>query len=116
MIEKVNLNDVEKKPLNEMHGEKVLYQLVWRFTPKAEMLKALRAVGTMLRQPNPEKEKAFSTESLKQLADAGLAAPNSNPFVNYLLTLYSQSQRSNAGTRGLDAMGRRIYVETECIT
>jgi len=45
MIEKVNLNDVEKKPLNEMHGEKVLYQLVWRFTPKAEMLKAFKGVS-----------------------------------------------------------------------
>ena len=40
MIEKVNFNRVEKKPLNEIHGEKVLYQLVWRFTPKAGILKA----------------------------------------------------------------------------
>jgi serine/threonine protein kinase len=83
-----------------------------RFTTAAELLNVLRAV-TILRQPNPEKEKALSTESLKQLADAGAPAPNTNPFVNYLLTLYSQSQRSNAGTRGLDGMGRKIYVETE---
>ena len=83
-----------------------------RYSSALEMLKVLGAVTT-LRQPDPEKEKALSTESLKQLADAGVAAPNTNPFVSYLLTLYSQSQRSNAGTRGLDAMGRRIYVETE---
>lgn len=83
-----------------------------RFSSATELLKTLRAV-TILRQPNPEKEKALSTESLKQLADAGVPALNTNPFVSYLLTLYSQSQRSNAGTRGLDAMGRKIYVETE---
>lgn len=40
------------------------------------------------------------------------AAPNSNPFVSHLLTLYSQSRRSNAGTRGMDALGFSAYVET----
>lgn len=38
--------------------------------------------------------------------------PNFNPFVSHLLTLYSQSQRSNAGTRGLDAIGEALYVST----
>ena len=38
--------------------------------------------------------------------------PNTNPFVSHLLTLYSQSRRSNSGTRGLDALGEQIYVET----
>jgi mannose-6-phosphate isomerase-like protein (cupin superfamily) len=47
MIEKVNLNEVPKKPLNEIHGEKVLYQIVWRFTPKAEMLKAFKGVARL---------------------------------------------------------------------
>ncbi len=51
MIEKVNLNDVEKKPLNEIHGEKVLYQLVWRFTLKAEMLKAFKGVAQLTVPP-----------------------------------------------------------------
>jgi hypothetical protein len=40
------------------------------------------------------------------------AAPNSNTFVTHLLTLYSQSRRSNAGTRGLDALGFSAYVDT----
>jgi serine/threonine protein kinase len=105
------LEDLSQK-LVEVMLKSIAPKRVDRFPSAAEMLKALRAVMT-LRQPNPEKEKALSTESLKQLADAGVTAPNSNPFVNYLLTLYSQSQRSNAGTRGLDAMGRRLYVETE---
>jgi len=39
--------------------------------------------------------------------------PNSNNFVSYLRTLYSQSRRSNAGTRGMDAMGVSTYVDTE---
>lgn len=40
------------------------------------------------------------------------SAPNSNAFVSHLLTLYSQSRRSNAGTRGMDALGFSAYVET----
>ena len=38
--------------------------------------------------------------------------PNSNPFVTHLLTLYSQSKVSNAGTRGLDNIGKETYVPT----
>ena len=38
--------------------------------------------------------------------------PNFNPFVSHLLTMYSQSPRSNAGTRGLDAIGRETYIRT----
>lgn len=38
--------------------------------------------------------------------------PNFNPFVSHLLTMYSQSPRTNAGTRGLDTIGRETYVRT----
>lgn len=38
--------------------------------------------------------------------------PNTNAFVDALLTLHSQSRHSNSGTRGLDALGRHLYVET----
>ena len=38
--------------------------------------------------------------------------PNVNPFVNHLLAMYSQSPRSNAGTRGLDEIGRETYIPT----
>ena len=38
--------------------------------------------------------------------------PNFNPFVSHLLTMYSQSPRSNAGTRGLDDIGRETYIPT----
>ncbi|MCP5102147.1 MAG: protein kinase [bacterium] len=38
--------------------------------------------------------------------------PNVNPFVSHLLTLYSQSRISNAGTRGLDEIGKATYIST----
>ena len=38
--------------------------------------------------------------------------PNFNPFVSHLLTMYSQSPLSNAGTRGLDDIGRETYIPT----
>lgn len=41
---------------------------------------------------------------------------NFNPFVSYLLTLYSQSQQTNAGTRGLDDLSSRTYVPTRLDT
>ena len=82
-----------------------------RFASAVELAQALRAVAT-LRTPNLARERQISTQSLAALAAAGDARPNTNPFVGYLLTLYSQSRRTNAGTRGLDAMGRAIYVAT----
>lgn len=39
-------------------------------------------------------------------------APNTNPYVGHLLTVYGQSKRSNAGTRGLDVISEQTYVET----
>jgi len=82
-----------------------------RFITAADFSQALRTL-TALRVPNPAKELQVSTQSLQALASAGVPKPNTNPFVAYLLTLYSQSHSTNAGTRGLDAMGRLIYVPT----
>lgn len=50
----------------------------------------------------------------KVVAEPGFepTRPNTNPFVTHLLTLYSQSQVSNAGTRGLDEIGKATYVPT----
>lgn len=38
--------------------------------------------------------------------------PGENPFVAHLQTLYSQSRRSNRGTRGMDAHEYQVYVPT----
>lgn len=40
------------------------------------------------------------------------STPNFNPFVRELQRLYSQSKLTNAGTRGLDDVGRELYVPT----
>jgi serine/threonine protein kinase len=58
---------------------------------------------------------AAEVAGTKAVASLGFAParPNTNPFVTHLLTLYSQSQVSNAGTRGLDEIGKATYVATD---
>ncbi|HPL67289.1 MAG TPA: serine/threonine-protein kinase, partial [Smithellaceae bacterium] len=81
-----------------------------RFTSAADFLSALNEV---------KHYRTFTTVgdiSTKQkvMAKPGFepTSPNTNPFVMNLLTLYSQSQVSNAGTRGLDEVGKATYVST----
>lgn len=81
-----------------------------RFASAEEVLAALGEVAGHLRS-------GFTTGDAPELPvvpPSGFDAvqPNSNPFVTHLLTLYSQSRLSNAGTRGLDAIGRATYVST----
>src|SRR5262249_56780709 len=52
------------------------------------------------------------TQTLPLLSLLQPHKPNFNPFVSHLLTMYSQSPRTNAGTRGLDTIGRETYVKT----
>ncbi len=82
-----------------------------RFPSAQELARALRGISA-LRQPNPLREQQITSQSFQILGSGGAPKPNTNPFVSYLLTLYSQSRQTNAGTRGLDAMGRLIYVQT----
>jgi len=89
----------------------IALQRVDRYQSASDLAQALRAM-TAFRQPNPAREAQVTTQSLQVLSSDGLLPPNTNPFVSYLLTLYSQSRSTNAGTRGLDAMGRLIYVPT----
>ena len=42
--------------------------------------------------------------------------PNFNPYLSKLLTLYSQSSFTNAGTRGLDDFAQATYVNTQLDT
>ncbi|MBT3291743.1 MAG: protein kinase, partial [Victivallales bacterium] len=77
-----------------------------RFASARELLEALDATA-VLRPKAPQAEES-STWTVPEL---GVPQPNTNPFVSYLLTLYSQG-RCNCGTRGLDALGERTYVET----
>lgn len=82
-------------------------RLAARFASASALLQALEGV-TRARREAP----SASSDSLLVPEFGGTVPPNSNPFVSYLLTLYSQSSRTNAGTRGLDELGRRTYVPT----
>lgn len=82
-----------------------------RFAAAADFAKALAAVKRVRRLRAPTTE-LLRTGALAGLTGGNPIPPNTNPYVIGLLTLYSQSTHSNAGTRGLDALGEQIYVET----
>lgn len=75
-----------------------------RFTSAQGLLAALNVLPT-LRKP-------IEPPPLAAIFPHGTEKPNYNPYVRHLLTLYSQSQHTNAGTRGLDAFGEQTYVDT----
>lgn len=51
-------------------------------------------------------------KAIPQGAPSRTGTANTNPFVELLATLYSQSEVSNRGTRGLDADTNALYIET----
>lgn len=83
-----------------------------RFASATEFRETLAAIVKMrVTRPAPLIEIAPKTETAA-LALLQPHKPNFNPFVSALMTMYSQSPRSNAGTRGLDEIGRETYVPT----
>jgi serine/threonine protein kinase len=84
-----------------------------RYPTAQAFLSALTALSTSgdIRKPKP-RVPAVSEQSVTFSLDLAPDKPNFNPFVSYLLTLYSQSQQTNAGTRGLDRVGEMTYIST----
>jgi serine/threonine protein kinase len=84
-----------------------------RFASASEFRAALAGIANVrvVVLPSPVHVGA-TTETPLSLSLLQPHKPNFNPFVSHLLTMYSQSPRSNAGTRGLDAVGRETYVKT----
>jgi serine/threonine protein kinase len=84
-----------------------------RFSSAQSFLNALSSLSASgdLRKPKLQK---VATHELSTPLQINLTPPkpNFNPFVSYLLTLYSQSKQTNAGTRGLDSVGEMTYVST----
>jgi serine/threonine protein kinase len=94
-----------------------------RFATAADLQRALASVPAARRAPRP-----FTPVPLawgvpgdggngKRKGNGGGGSgdpipPNTNPYVRHLLTVYSQSKHSNAGTRGLDVISEQTYVET----
>jgi serine/threonine protein kinase len=84
-----------------------------RFASASEFRAALAGVAKVrvVASPPPVEIEA-KTEIPPSVLPLQPRKPNVNPFVSHLLTMYSQSPRTNAGTRGLDAVGRETYVKT----
>ena len=81
-----------------------------RFTSAEELLTALAEVKHYRSVPTTAKI-GTSPKTIAKLSFEP-TKPNTNPFVTHMLTLYSQSQVSNAGTRGLDEIGKATYIPT----
>ncbi|MBX7551163.1 protein kinase [Streptomyces sp. tea 10] len=88
-----------------------------RFSTAEELLRELEALGSARQAPVPSPP-AEHCALPPALSNDGSGAgetppePNHNPFVTHLQTLYSQSRRSNRGTRGLDPHAMSVYIET----
>ena len=78
-----------------------------RFASASELLEALKPITRARREPTTESAGNLLSPDL-----AGSVQPNTNSFVSYLQTLYSQSRKTNAGTRGLNELGRLTYIPT----
>lgn len=80
-----------------------------RFASAEEFRAALEALPPIRRSHDTG---STSEEMLALPVLQSQARPNFNPFVSHLLTLYSQSSKTNAGTRGLDEIGKLTYIPT----
>ncbi len=81
-----------------------------RFQSATELQKALAEVKGA--KVAPRERASSSTWPVPLVEDGTPAEPNTNPYVEGLLTLFSQSRQSNVGTRGYNALARQTYVET----
>jgi serine/threonine protein kinase len=81
---------------------------------RAERFGSAIEFGDALRQVRHARRRVLGMAPVNVATNSGGPGEtsNSNPFVSHLITLYSQSRRSNAGTRGMDALGHAAYVDT----
>lgn len=79
-----------------------------RFGSAEELLAEMNSIKSLRRLPPEETEGTITWKVPSTLGE--VVKPNTNPFVDVLLTLYSQG-RNNKGTRGLTLDGE-LYVET----
>ncbi|MDD5168310.1 MAG: protein kinase [Syntrophales bacterium] len=83
-----------------------------RFTSAVEFRDALAEIRHARRKLQIVQQIGMAPNGAVSLPALGGGTGNCNPFVSYLLKLYSQSRLSNAGTRGMDAWGHSAYVDT----
>lgn len=80
-----------------------------RFQSALEMGEALHDIAALNAPVHPASP---AEDGPLDLSPAERNKKNYNPYVTRLLTLYSQARVTNAGTRGLDDIGRLTYVST----
>ncbi|WP_221354921.1 methylation-associated defense system protein kinase MAD6 [Streptomyces beigongshangae] len=80
-----------------------------RFPDAEAFLTAVRAIGEVRRTQDSVDQAQTQTE---QQCATESGQDGTNAFVSHLQTLYSQSSRTNAGTRGLDPAQFPLYVAT----
>ena len=83
-----------------------------RFIAARDLRSALANVPAVRRAPQPVTPTLANPNNSANAASGSSLSPNTNPYVRHLLTAYSQSKHSNAGTRGLDVISEQTYVET----
>ena len=95
-----------------------------RYASAAELLSALTSIPAARRAPQPRTPVPIAWGvpgdggngrrggTGNDAASSAPIPPNTNPYVRHLLTVYSQSKHSNAGTRGLDVISEQTYVHT----
>lgn len=82
-----------------------------RFGSAQELLQALQRIPKALQAPSVSSGEIVLPVR-PALSGPETIPPNTNPFVKYLLTLYSQSPLTNAGTRGRDPEHFNLYIPT----
>jgi len=81
-----------------------------RFQSAAEFLLTVEAIANARKPLPPPVMPSEESVTLSDLLPP--PKPNTNPFVAQLVSMYSQSRRTNAGTRGLDEIGKQTYIPT----
>lgn len=104
-----NLTDLAPELVNVML-KLIAPRRAERFASALELQSALTTIPSA-RRAVPVVD-VSSSWALPGIGPEGPLPPNTNPYVRHLLTVYSQSKHSNAGTRGLDVISEQIYVET----
>ena len=105
-----NLNDLAPE-LADLMLKAIAPQRADRFPTARDLLSALNNVSAA-RRPPQSITPILSTPGCANPRSSEPIPPNTNPYVRHLLTAYSQSKHSNAGTRGLDVISEQTYVET----
>lgn len=111
--------DVKQFPgCSDLHSGlvSILYKMIAperkdRYHQPLDVLRDLEALNGKYRRLISSSDLLDASQNIPKL-DIKPERPNFNPYVSHLLTLYSQSHLSNAGTRGLDEIGKATYVST----